>query len=620
MPIYNLPSKILCKVVYIELKAEAQTDEVFAQITLLPLTEDELSSEDEDILPMPQRTRVFSFSKTLTPSDTSTHGGFSVPKRHADECFPKLDMLQQPPVQELVAKDLHGFEWHFRHIYRGQPKRHLLTSGENGELRVGVHHAMKRRTPNNVSTSVISGHSMQHGILASALHSISTGTLFTVYYRPWTSPAEFIIPCDEFMKSTENDYLPGTKFGFVFEGEEYIEKRLSGIIVGVEDHDGMRWPSSEWRCLKVQWDAQLNTTMLPGRLSPWNIKPVDSTNKTETVVRPPPKRGHELDLPTPGFSSLAREGLLLNRVKRTPQRHKEVLQGQETSDIRGHESGVRIQTISPRYILPPDPDWKQTQLQFENQLHFPCYQCPGEEIPFPGETRVTTGLTNPCCSTFATYGVCESVAFTGSFSVSNGNSSNSESQECTAFKQRSDDIAPRYPNGCDKYMLFGVNLFHSHPELPSPQVATSSELLSTFSFPPTSQSSSVSEPVQVSDTSKSVSDVVLEKQCKQCCSISNRSCTKVLKHGTALGRSVDLTHFDGYEELISELDQMFDFKGSLTDGSSEWQVTYMNDEGDWILVGDYEWQAFRSAVRRMIICPKDEINKLNPGSLNPVSI
>lgn len=33
-----------------------------------------------------------------------------------------------PPCQELVAKDLHGSEWKFRHIYRGnmQPK-HALT-------------------------------------------------------------------------------------------------------------------------------------------------------------------------------------------------------------------------------------------------------------------------------------------------------------------------------------------------------------------------------------------------------------------------------------------------------------------------------------------------------------
>ena len=29
-------------------------------------------------------------------------------------------MIQQPPTQELVAKDLHGNEWFFRHIFHGR--------------------------------------------------------------------------------------------------------------------------------------------------------------------------------------------------------------------------------------------------------------------------------------------------------------------------------------------------------------------------------------------------------------------------------------------------------------------------------------------------------------------
>lgn len=29
------------------------------------------------------------------------------------------DYKQMRPSQELVAKDLHGVEWRFRHIYRG---------------------------------------------------------------------------------------------------------------------------------------------------------------------------------------------------------------------------------------------------------------------------------------------------------------------------------------------------------------------------------------------------------------------------------------------------------------------------------------------------------------------
>ncbi|KAI3930686.1 hypothetical protein MKX01_037132, partial [Papaver californicum] len=39
------------------------------------------------------------------------------------------DMSQQLPSQELVARDLHGVEWHFRHVYRGHAKRHLFTTG-----------------------------------------------------------------------------------------------------------------------------------------------------------------------------------------------------------------------------------------------------------------------------------------------------------------------------------------------------------------------------------------------------------------------------------------------------------------------------------------------------------
>ncbi|WZZ80516.1 hypothetical protein YC2023_101088 [Brassica napus] len=38
----------------------------------------------------PPRFQVHSFCKTLTASDTSTHGGFSVLSRHADECLPPL--------------------------------------------------------------------------------------------------------------------------------------------------------------------------------------------------------------------------------------------------------------------------------------------------------------------------------------------------------------------------------------------------------------------------------------------------------------------------------------------------------------------------------------------------
>lgn len=40
--------------------------------------------------PEPRKDVVHSFYKILTASDTSTHGGFSVLRKHANECLPQL--------------------------------------------------------------------------------------------------------------------------------------------------------------------------------------------------------------------------------------------------------------------------------------------------------------------------------------------------------------------------------------------------------------------------------------------------------------------------------------------------------------------------------------------------
>jgi auxin response factor len=58
----------------------------------------------------------------------------------------------------------------------------LNSRGGNGELRVGVRRLM--RQVNNMLSPVISSHSMHLGVLATASHAISTGTLFSVFYKP----------------------------------------------------------------------------------------------------------------------------------------------------------------------------------------------------------------------------------------------------------------------------------------------------------------------------------------------------------------------------------------------------------------------------------------------------
>ncbi|CAN1323123.1 Auxin response factor 5, partial [Linum perenne] len=154
----NLPSQLLCQVHSVTPHADKETDEVYAQISLQPVN----SVSEKDMFPIPDfglklgRHPTEFFCKTLTASDTSTHGGFSVPRRAAEKLFPQLDYAMQPPSQELIVRDLHDNAWTFRHIYRGfhlsgflylnsrllssltrklfiglagQPKRHLLTTG-----------------------------------------------------------------------------------------------------------------------------------------------------------------------------------------------------------------------------------------------------------------------------------------------------------------------------------------------------------------------------------------------------------------------------------------------------------------------------------------------------------
>ena len=64
---------------------------------------------------------------------------------------------------------------------------------------------------------------------------------------------------------------------------------------------------------------------------------------------------------------------------------------------------------------------------------------------------------------------------------------------------------------------------------------------------------------------------------------------KVQMQGVAVGRAVDLTMLEGYEQLIDELEEMFDIKGQLCP-RNKWEIVYTDDEGDMMLVGDDPWQ------------------------------
>ncbi|KAF7820565.1 auxin response factor 19-like isoform X1 [Senna tora] len=300
----NLPSKLLCLLHSVTLHADPETDEVYAQMTLQPVPSfDKDALLRSDLALKSSKPQPEFFCKQLTASDTSTHGGFSVPRRAAEKIFPALDYSMQPPAQELVARDLHDNVWTFRHIYRGQPKRHLLTTGwslfvsgkrlfagdsvlfirdEKQQLLLGIRRA--NRQPANISSSVLSSDSMHIGILAAAAHAAANNSPFTVFYNPRASPSEFVIPLAKYYKAVYSHQIsPGMRFRMMFETEDSGTRRYMGTITGISDLDPVRWKNSQWRNLQVGWDES-TAGERRSRVSIWEIEPVTAP----FFICPPP--------------------------------------------------------------------------------------------------------------------------------------------------------------------------------------------------------------------------------------------------------------------------------------------------------------------------------------------
>uniref|UniRef100_A0A1J3I2N6 Auxin response factor n=1 Tax=Noccaea caerulescens TaxID=107243 RepID=A0A1J3I2N6_NOCCA len=299
----NLPSKLICLLHSVTLHADTETDEVYAQMTLQPVNKydrEALLASDMGLKLNRQPSEFF--CKTLTASDTSTHGGFSVPRRAAEKIFPPLDFSMQPPAQEIVAKDLHDTTWTFRHIYRGQPKRHLLTTGwsvfvstkrlfagdsvlfvrdEKSQLMLGIRRA-NRQTP-TLSSSVISSDSMHIGILAAAAHANANSSPFTIFFNPRASPSEFVVPLAKYNKALYAQVSLGMRFRMMFETEDCGVRRYMGTVTGISDLDPVRWKGSQWRNLQVGWDESTAGDR-PSRVSIWEIEPVI----TPFYICPPP--------------------------------------------------------------------------------------------------------------------------------------------------------------------------------------------------------------------------------------------------------------------------------------------------------------------------------------------
>ncbi|KAK6142221.1 hypothetical protein DH2020_022569 [Rehmannia glutinosa] len=342
----KIPPLILCRVVAVKYLADPETDEVYAKIRLIPVGKNEHCFDDNRVMGTTgsaSNEKPNSFAKTLTQSDANNGGGFSVPRYCAETIFPRLDYTADPPVQNVTAKDVHGETWKFRHIYRGTPRRHLLTTGwstfvnqkklvagdsivflraENGDLCVGIRRAKRGNCGNESSSGWNSGaagnfgfssflkedeNKMMHrsGVgngnlrekgkvrpesVVEATFLAANGQPFEVVYYPRASTPEFCVKASAVSAAMRVQWSSRMRFKMPFETED--SSRISwfmGTIASVQVADPLRWPNSPWRLLQVTWDEP-DLLQNVKCVSPWLVEMVSNVPVLHLSPFTPPRK------------------------------------------------------------------------------------------------------------------------------------------------------------------------------------------------------------------------------------------------------------------------------------------------------------------------------------------
>nr|GEW46312.1 auxin response factor 19-like [Tanacetum cinerariifolium] len=172
----NLQSKLLC---------------ILHSVTLHPVSSfDKEALLRSDLSMKINKPQTQFFCKTLTASDTSTHGGFSVPRRAAEKIFPPLESIS---------------------------------------MHIGILAAAAHAAANNSPFTVF------YNPRASPSEFVIP---LAKYYKAVCS----------------SQISLGMRFRMMFETEESGTRRYMGTITGISDLDSVRWKNSQWRNLQVGWD------------------------------------------------------------------------------------------------------------------------------------------------------------------------------------------------------------------------------------------------------------------------------------------------------------------------------------------------------------------------------
>ncbi|XP_059314661.1 auxin response factor 4 [Lycium ferocissimum] len=668
-PTFGLHPQIFCRVEDVQLLANKENDEVYTQLTLLPLPEsvaitlegkehEDSGTDEEGNGVNPGKSASHMFCKTLTASDTSTHGGFSVPRRAAEDCFPPLDYKEQRPSQELIAKDLHGVDWKFRHIYRGQPRRHLLTTGwsifvsqknlvsgdavlflrgEGGDLRLGIRRAARPR--NGLPESIIKSQYPGSDVLSSVATAVSAKSTFHVFYSPRASHSDFVVPYQKYVKAISSRIPIGTRFKMRFDLDDSPERRYSGVVTGISDMDPFRWPNSKWRCLMVRWDDDIMSNHQE-RVSPWEIDSSVSLPPLSIQSSPRLKKLRtSQQAPLVLDSHFAGGSALLDFEESV--RSSKVLQGQENLGL-----------ISPPYgcdktVRPLDFELQSVARHNHNLMPNGIENIiVGDFVKTQPPTTYTGFLeSNRFPKVLQGQEICSLRSLTGKSDVNFGAWGKSEFG-CNVFGAYQRPKANFYPlasEGARNMFLpynamyragqdpvvhsYITNFQRENPTLNqnSIQNVVRREVGGMPKFgneqrPLEMSKVSIPEPHFKNENGDSLNaqascklfgfSLTKEPSTPSSQSSGKRSCTKVHKQGSLVGRAIDLSRLNGYDDLLVELERLFNMEDLLRDPNKGWRILYTDSENDMMVVGDDPWHEFCEVVSKIHIYTQEEVEKM----------
>ncbi|KAL3523465.1 hypothetical protein ACH5RR_016299 [Cinchona calisaya] len=625
----RIPPLILCRVSSIKYLADTETDEVYAKIRLVPLRGNPCDDVDDDgefsaFDKNEGQEKPNSFAKTLTQSDANNGGGFSVPRYCAETIFPRLDYSAEPPVQTILAKDVHGEIWKFRHIYRGTPRRHLLTTGwsnfvnqkklvagdsivflraESGDLCVGIRRAKRgigggpeapsgwNTGTGNCTSSLFGGFSrllgeeesrfMRHTkggnrnndigmrgrgkIRAESVIEAATlatsGQAFEVIYYPRATTPEFVVKASAVKAAMRIQWCSGMRFKMPFETED--SSRISwfmGTISSVQVEDPIHWPNSPWRLLQVAWDEP-DLLQNVKRVSPWLIELVSNMPAIHLSPFSPPRK--KLRLPQPSEFPLVGQ-LSMSSLLSNP--------------------------LSPSSPLCCLPDNVPAGIQGARHAQFGL---PSSESHF---NKLQTGLFPFKLKQFD-HAAPPSRISTSSFM---GNSESKDDVSCVLTMGNS--VQESKPNICSEapmFVLFGQPILTEQQISQSSSGDTVGNSLSERNQDKTlNVSGSSGSAVLQSGHLENSSDELLPwfKNQKIEFGFETGHC-KVFMESEDVGRTLDLSVFGSYEELYRKLAEMFGLQRSEMLSN----VLYQDVAGNVKHTGDEPFGEFLKKARRITI-------------------